>query len=798
MNVSTRWLRALAPDIDAPPRALADRLALLGAPVDAVVDLGAPLAGIVIARVEEAKPHPNSDHLSITKVNAGGDLIPVVCGAPNVRAGAYYPFAPVGATLPGGLVIGRRRIRGEESQGMLCSARELELGRDHEGILELHGVFEPGTRFIEAVQLDDTRLEVDVTPNRPDLLSHRGIARELAPGGAAALVLPDFPGGGSAADIAFESSRGEARADGVTVRIEDEAGCPRYIGLVIRGVTVGPSPEWLASRLRAVGQRPINNVVDATNFVLQELGQPLHAFDLGRLGDTVVVRRARAGEALVTLDGVDRKLAGGVLVIADAGRPVALAGIMGGQDTEVTEATRDVLLECALFDPRTIRGGRGGLGMATDASYRFERGVDPELQRLAVARCAELIVTVAGGAAGTAAEAAAPLPPRATVRLRRSRAQHVLGVPLTTARMRELLEPIGFTVRADDGAAIVVDVPGFRSYDVAREDDLIEEVARRHGYDAFPDDVRPFRPSIVPGDAMAELEDRLRTLLVGRGFLEARSAPFVAAGAGDVALMLPLASTESHLRRALLPGLLRRLEANFNRGARDVRLFEIGTAFAPDAGQGVPRESTRIAAVLTGARAPTHWSGQTGSFDLWDAKAVLEALADALDARVCPAAESEAGSPLEPLTAFEVRSGAGLTIGSGGAIRATGLDAPAWAEAVFGLEVMLEPAAAVSRIPTFTALPAYPAIERDLALETPREVPSATIDATIRAAAGPLLEDTTIFDLYEGPGITDGRRSVAFRLRFRSSSRTLTDDEVDAVIARIVQRLGDEHGIRRR
>jgi phenylalanyl-tRNA synthetase beta chain len=799
MNVSIRWLRALAPDLADAPHAVAERLAMLGAPVDAVVDLGGPLRDIVIGRVEEARPHPNADRLTLTKVNAGGELVSVVCGAPNVRAGAYYPFAPVGTTLPGGLQIGRRKIRGEESQGMLCSARELELGRDHEGILELHGTFEPGARFVDAVALDDTRLEVDVTPNRPDLLSHVGIARELAPRGVASLVLPDFPDGAAIADVAFVSARGSAQAGGVTVRIEDEAACPRYIAVMIRGVRVGPSPEWLAARLRAVGQRPINNVVDATNYVLQELGQPLHAFDLGRLGDTVVVRRARASETLVTLDGVERKLDETILAIADAERPVALAGIMGGEATEVTGETTDVLLECALFEPRTVRSGRRALGMSTDASYRFERGVDPTLQRRAAARCAELIRVVAGGAIDeVAVEAAAPEPPAPPVRLRRSRAERVLGEPFTTDAMRALLAPIGFETQSADADALEVIVPGHRRYDVAREDDLVEEVARRHGYDAFPDEVRPFRPSTVPTDPMAELEDRLRTLLVGRGFLEARGAPFVSETGGDVALMLPLASTESHLRRDLLPGLLRRVEANFNRGTRDVRLFEIGTAFAPDGEHARPVETTRLAAVLTGDRAPTHWSGDPGTFDVWDVKAVLEEVAAAVGAVVEPASDGARWSDFDVGAAFEARTGAGRVLGAAGAVRADRIDAPAWAAAVFGLEIILEPAAAEKRIAAFTPLPAFPPIERDLALVAPRSTTAAALEGTIRAAGGPLLVRLVPFDVYEGRGIPEDRRSVAFRLRFRSPERTLTDEEVEPVVAGILERLAREHDVQRR
>src|SRR5512142_128506 len=377
MDISYRWLQSLVPGLDERPEVLAQRLAMCGAPADAVVALGEPLRDIRIARVVEARRHPNADRLSLCQVDAGtGQILSVVCGAPNVRSGGVYPFAPAGATHPGGAVIKRTKIRGEESTGMLCSARELGIGRDHEGILELHGDFTPGESFIEAVGLDDWRFVLDITANRPDLLSHIGVAREIAPGGDAGVLLPAVTASEDGRPEALSAFRENARlqrdahaveATGVRISIEDAGKCPRYLGIVVRGVTVGPSPEWLATRLRAVGQRPINNVVDATNYVLQELGQPLHAFDLARLhGPEIRVRTAAPGETIVTLDGEKRTLTPDMLVIADAAHPVAVAGVMGGEHSEVTAETRDVLLECALFQPLSIRRTRKALGLSTD------------------------------------------------------------------------------------------------------------------------------------------------------------------------------------------------------------------------------------------------------------------------------------------------------------------------------------------------------------------------------------------------------------------------------------------------
>jgi len=813
MNVSYSWLRKLVPSLTDSPAEVADRLAMYGAPVDKLVDLGGPLADIVVARVLEVRQHPNADRLKLCLVDAGGDEpLRVVCGANNVKAGEWYPFIPAGGTLPDGMKIRRAKIRGEESNGMLCSPRELGLGRDHDGILELHGEFEVGGAFTRQVGLDDTRIVIDVTPNRGDLLSHYGVARELAAGGESTITLPAFPGGATLADLEFEIVGATTAAAGLRISLEDAAGCPRYIATIIRGVNVGPSPEWLASRLRAVGLRPINNVVDATNWVLTELGQPLHAFDPGVLGSDVVVRRARAGESLVTLDGESRRLGSDVLVIADASRPVALAGLMGGLDTEVTGDTVDILLECAWFDPKTVRAGRRLLGMTSEAAYRFERGVDPDGMERATRRAVALILATAGGSAERSIVADAGMVPPEPVLLRGRRLIQVLGVPIEKREVERLLEPIGFRMEAGEDDTWRVRIPGHRRHDVSREDDLVEEVARRRGYDTFPDEVRAFRPGCVPDHPLSRLEDRLRENLVGLGFLEARSMPLVAAEHGDVALLHPLAQTESHLRRALLPGLARRLEANFNRGTRDVRLFEIGTAFAPGEDGGLPVETTRLAVILTGARHPAHWTGEAEAFDIWDLRGVLDEIAGQLDGKVEPWAPDAAGRPIgfEPGTIFRLMRGrdgiAGeqggaasvASIGAGGRLEAHVIDSPAWAGPVWAAEVTIDETMTGASSVTYQPIPAQPAVERDIALLVPPAVSAGDIDAAIRAAGGDLLESVAPFDVYEGRGLDAGRRSVAFRLRFRSASRTLTVDEVDARLARILERLEEDHDVERR
>ncbi|HEV2146446.1 MAG TPA: phenylalanine--tRNA ligase subunit beta, partial [Longimicrobiaceae bacterium] len=627
MNVSYRWIQSLVPGLTEAPADLAHRLSLLGAPADDVVDLGAGVEGVVIARVEEVRQHPNADKLRITRVNAGGQTVQVVCGAPNVEAGRYYPFAPVGASLPGGMKIGKAKLRGEVSEGMLCSARELGLGRDHSGLMALAGEWEPGAPFLQSLGLDDVRLVLDITPNRPEMLSHVGVAREVAPGGAAGVQLPEFP---NAPERPIEPRRveREGAVGGVRVRIEDVDGCPRYTAAVVRGVEVGPSPEWLATRLRAVGVRPINNVVDATNYVLHELGQPVHAFDLDRLrGPEITVRRARAGETIRTLDGVDRTLAEGALVITDAEGPVALAGVMGGEESEVHDGTTAVLLEVALFDPKAVRGTRTPHGLSTDASYRFERGVDPEGQTRALERVVQLIVAVAGGEVDREALDVNPVPfARRVVELRPSRVEQVLGVALSGEEIAGLLEAIGF--RTDAAVSpLRVSVPGFRP-DVTEEIDLIEEVARRRGYDSFPEEILPFRASAVPESPEVAAERRAREFFRRAGFLESRTTGFAPAAEGRVPVLNPLSSEEGSLRDALVPGLLRRVEHNWAHGVRDVRLFEVGTVFSPAGGGAVPREEIRVAAAFTGASRPAHWSGAAAAWDVWDLKGLMEELAE--------------------------------------------------------------------------------------------------------------------------------------------------------------------------
>lgn len=785
MNISYRWLQSLAPGLEGTPQEVAERLAMLGAPVDEIVYLGADIGDVVIARVEEVRQHPNADRLRLCTVNAGGgERLQVVCGAPNVEAGGLYPFAPVGSSLPGGLQIKKSKLRGEASEGMLCSARELGLGRDHSGLMALHGDFSPGTNFRQALGLDDYLLVVDVTPNRGELLSHVGVARELAPAGEDGVELPAFPNR-RAASFPVHAGRRQCDDLGMDVEIVDDEGCTRYMGAIVRGVRVGPSPEWLATRLRAIGQRPINNVVDATNYVLHELGQPIHAFDLGLLrGGRVEIRRARAGETLATLDGAERTLDAEDVVIADGERAVALAGVMGGQNSEVGEGTQELFIEVALFDPQRTRRTARRHGLSTDASYRFERGVDPEGQPAALRRVVDLVLAIAGGDAVGAVDLVPHPFERRAIGLREERVRQVLGVELSPEEVRDLLEPIGFEVNPRARPMRVL-VPGFRP-DVTEEIDLIEELARRRGYGTFPEELAPHRPSAVPEDPIVAVEARIRALLVRWGFLEARTVAFAPEAAGTVALLNPLSAEEAFLRSALVPGLLRRVEHNLSHGVRDVRLFEIGSVFSAPVGGGAGEER-RVSAAFTGASQPPHWKGDAPEWDLWDAKGLLEELAreypdgrvDAVEGRLVLFAGAD-------------------EIGHARAAEEGEVDAPAWAGPTFVLEARLPGAAVQRRAVQYRPLPVHPGSERDLALLVPTSISAGEVGETIRGSAGVLLEDAFPFDLYDGKGIPEGTRSVAFRLRFRAADRTLTDAEVDGAVAAVLSALEERHGVHRR
>lgn len=783
MNVSRRWLEAfLRRELEV--QDLARRLAQLGAPADAVEPLHADLRDIVIASVEEVRPHPNADRLRLCTVNDGSaERRHVVCGAPNVVAGAKYPFAPVGSTLPGGLVIEKRKIRGEPSEGMLCSARELGLGEDHDGILTLDTEAAPGTRFLDTMGLRDERLVLDTSPMRPDLLGHKGVARELAAAYRTTFRLPDIPGVERIDVPAIARVTASAgRAGGMEVAIEPGCSCARFTGAVIRGVRVSPSPAWLRHRLESVGVRSINNVVDATNYVMFELGQPLHAYDLGTLsGGRIVARAAHAGESLVTLDGATRRLEPSMTVIADGERADGIAGVMGGRHSEVSDATTDLFLECAWFEPKATRRTRRALGLATEASQRFERGTDLWGVPDALRRCIGVILAVAGGTVDGDAIDVWPEPknpPRVFLRARR--VAQILGIELPMHELERCLVAVGATVVAKPAEErLAVEVPGWRP-DLVAEIDLIEEVARMHGYDAFPDELPPFRAGNQV-DAPLEITARaIRRGLTAEGLYEAITLPMGLADpevTGAVGILNPLSQDHSHLRRSLLPSLIRQVEANWAGHVRDVRLFEIGTVFESTSAGGRPSEETHVAGVFTGSRWPGHWTdgGHTPDVDRWDLKGLFER---AVSLAIPGARMQVEGAGWVALLPDGRKVGRAVALSS---------DAPLWAGELFGFELRVDPA---PRAPVrFIPAPSTPAASRDLALLLPEGLAIADVIDSVGLAGGALLESVAVIDEFRGGGLPPGRRSVALRLVMRGRDRTLRDSDVDGVVNRVLQRL---------
>jgi len=812
VNASVEWLSAFV-ESGLAPDALRDLITARVATVDAIEPMRTDLSPIVIGRVLQATRHPDSDHLWVAKVDAGGpEPLDVVCGAPNVSAGARYPFAPVGTTMPNGMTIERRKIRGQLSNGMLCSARELGLGTDHEGILALSTEAAPGTPLLEALRVGDVRLVIDVMPNRPDLLSHLGVAREIAAATGRPLRFPALPVGEQVPVPKINRSDRSAQAGDVRITVEDPEGCPAYLGVVLHGITVGPSPEWLVSRLATSGVRTVNNVVDVTNYLLHGYGQPMHAFDLRRLrGREVRVRRARPGEQLTTLDGAARVLESTALVIADAERAQAVAGVIGGRESEIAPDTTEIFLEVAAFDPKRVRMVRRALGVSTDASFRFERLVPPTSPEETVAIAVKLIIALAGGAASDPAALIGSLPvrPRALT-LRAARAAQVLGVAVPPAECAALLGSVGFsTVVRDD--SVEATAPPWR-VDVQAEIDLIEEVARLRGYGSFPDELRAYRLGTVPDDPLVARSAQLRELLVGRGFLEVRPMPFVSSPTADrgVRVTNPLSDAEAYLRGALLPSLARRAEFNLAHMEGDLRLFEIGTAFLPSPSELQPREEVRVAALCMGARRPPHFTEpDPPRWDEWDARALGEAIV-----RV---ARSDGPFELEPADTSDalwvIRAG-GQQVGR---VERVALDAPPWAAPALGIEVtiaVMETAPVAppgahaptevsesSRSPEgprYQPPPSQPAVRVDVTLLVPDSVTVAAVERVLRDPRDKVLEQVELQSEYRGPSVPGGHRSLTWRLTFRHPEHTLREKEVEARRDKLLRALESELGVRQR
>jgi phenylalanyl-tRNA synthetase beta chain len=792
MNVSLRWLKEFVDVPEEDPERIAEVFASLGHEVEGFEVRESPFSGVVVGRVEEIAAHPRADRLRFCKVDVGGRIEEMVCGAHNFEEGAVVAVSLPGAVLAGGLEVGVRTIRGVESHGMICSESELGLGDDHEGILVLGTDEVIGSDFSQSLPYPDVIFDLSITPNRGDAMSILGLARDLAAYYDIPLTMP-----------AFEVEEAGAASDARIV-LEDPEGCPRYAAREVREVSWVPSPLWMRLRLRDAGVRAISAIVDVTNYVPLELGQPLHAFDLDTVAsETIIVRKGREGEHLRTLDGEDHDITPDDLLITDPDRVIAFAGVMGGEETEVGPETSRVLIEAAHFDAPTVMHTARRHGLRTEASIRFERGVDPDLPGLAARRAAGLMATLAGGVPAPGAKDAYPNPIRPwQVKLPAGEPERLLGVPVDAEETSKLLTRLGFEVSGTD--PLLVTVPTFRP-DVTRPADLVEEVGRLYGFNRIPG-----RLPHGPGTGLAQRDRRLRMLrsvLVGAGLSEAATWTFMAPTdlsalrrdpSGAVRLRNPVSEEQSLLRTTLLPGLLSAVRFNTSRGMRSVALFEIGKVFLnePDPSDlHIPHQPETIAFVLAGEFGQVTLGVPRRDVDFSTAHAVWRVVADAMDLDV--EIESAEVPGFHPTRCAIVKAD-GTEVGVFGELHPAvvrGFDLVGRVAAgEFRLDTIVEPHAYWE----FREPSNYPPIVFDLAFDVADGVKASTLLDIVRQAAGPDLERIEVFDLFKGPVLGRGRKSLAMQLTFRSPTSTLTNEDVRPDRERIIASVADELGGRLR
>ncbi len=790
MKFSERWLREwVDPGIDT--AALAERLTMAGLEVDAVTPVAPPFDGVVVGHVLEVAAHPEADRLRVCRVDTGdGEPLTIVCGAANVAAGMRAPTARVGATLPDGMKIRRAKLRGIESSGMLCSAKELGLGEGGEGLMTLPEDSPAGADLRALLGLDDVTIELGLTPDRGDCLGIAGIAREV---GVLCRADVDGPAIGTVA------ATGDER---ITVELLDPAACPRYLGRIIRGIDpAARTPLWMQERLRRSGMRSLGAVIDITNYLLLELGQPMHAFDLDRITGGIRVRQAQAGETLTLLDGRTIALEPDMLVIADHHGPLALAGIMGGEGSAVGEGTTSLFLECAFFPPSAISGRARRLGLHTDSSHRFERGVDFDLQRRAIERATRLIIDIAGGTPGPVIDATdtAHLPARPALRLRAARLRRLLGYEVDAGVVGDILARLGMSVRTDDGAdAWEVTPPSFR-FDIAIEADLIEEVARVHGYDAIPACAPRAGLRIQPPDADAERRTDARRLLAARGYQEVVTFSFIDAGSqqlfdpdkAPLRLANPISAETSVMRTCLWPGLARACGHNLNRQQERIRFFETGSKYLSQ--DNVITEESSLSGLICGAVEPEQWGLPGRAADFHDLKGDTEAVLATLAGPRAWTFAAAAHPALHPGQSAQILDESGREIGWIGALhpqlsQQLDIDRP-----VFVFEILVD-RLAPRATPAFRELSRFPAVRRDLALVVDEDTHVGALLECVREAASPLLQKLTLFDIYRGKGIDSGKKSIALGLTLQDFSRTLVDGETEVLIAAVLARLQDRFG----
>jgi phenylalanyl-tRNA synthetase beta chain len=781
MKLSESWLREwVNPDLDT--AGLTEKLTNAGLEVDGVEPVAGDFSGVVIGLVKSVTPHPDADKLRITQVDVGdAELLDIVCGASNVREGLKVPVAVIGAVLPGNFKIKKAKLRGVPSFGMLCSSKELGMTESADGLMELAADAPVGIDIREYFNLDDQAIEIDLTPNRSDCLSVAGIAREVG-------VL-------TSTDVTFVDCQpvNAAHTQTFDIKVESTDGCPRYMGRVVTGVDASvETPLWMREKLRRSGIRSLNPVVDVTNYVMLELGQPMHAFDLSKLDTAITVRMANSAEKLTLLDGQDIELNVDTLVIADNSQALAIAGVMGGKDSGVKPQTRDIFLESAFFSPEMIAGKARGYGLHTDSSHRFERGVDPELAEKAMERATALLMSIVGGEAGpvVAVTDNEHLPKEKEILLRAARIERVLGLALPASAVEEQLTRLGLTVTTVD-QGWQVKVPSFR-FDISIEVDLIEELGRLYGYDRLPQ-TRPVGTVLTSNITETQTPvERCQSLLVDRGYFEAITYSFVEPklhalladkALKPITLANPISTDLSEMRTSLWPGLIQALMYNANRQQSRVRLFEVGRVFKGDLEQ--MTQARHLGGVVFGSQHPEQWAEKQRAVDFYDVKADVEALLSLSGGQVhFETAQHEALHPGQSAQIFKE----GVAIGWIGALHPKLRDELDISGAVYLYELSLDELLK-STIPSFSALSKFPTIRRDLALVVDDSVSSGKIHHCLRGIDSDILKSIQLFDVYSGDGVELGKKSLAIAFHLQHNERTLTDEEVDAVMETVTDTL---------
>ncbi|WP_312836823.1 phenylalanine--tRNA ligase subunit beta [Pantoea sp.] len=785
MKFSELWLREwVNPARDS--AALAEQITMAGLEVDGVEPVAGAFHGVVVGEVVECGQHPNADKLRVTKINVGGDrLLDIVCGAPNCRQGLKVAVATVGAVLPGDFKIKAAKLRGEPSEGMLCSFSELGISDDHNGIIELPADAPIGADIRDYLKLNDNTIEISVTPNRADCLGIIGIARDVAVLNGLPLTAPEITPVAATIDARFP------------IRVDSPAACPRYLGRVVKGVDVkANTPLWMKEKLRRCGIRSIDPVVDITNYVLLELGQPMHAFDLDRIDGGIVVRMAKEGETLTLLDGSEAKLDADTLVIADHHKALAMGGIFGGEHSGVNQETQNILFECAYFDPLAITGRARRHGLHTDASHRYERGVDPALQHKAIERATQLLLAICGGEAGPVIDQthSESLPPRATITLRREKLDRLIGHVIADEQVTDILQRLGCDVTVGDGEWKAV-APGWR-FDMAIEEDLVEEVARVYGYNNIPD--VPVQAGLVMTQHReADLSlKRAKTLLVDKGYQEAITYSFVDPKVqsllhpGEEALILPspISSEMSAMRLSLWSGLLSAVVYNQNRQQSRVRLFESGLRFVPDtqADLGI-RQDLMLAGVLSGSRYEEHWDLARQAVDFYDLKGDLESVLELTGKLDEISFRAEANPALHPgqSAAIYLKD---ERIGFIGVVHPE-LERKLDLNGRTLVFELLWNKVANRVLPDAREISRFPANRRDIAVVVQENVPAADIIAECKKVGVNQAVGVNLFDVYRGKGVNEGYKSLAISLILQDTSRTLEEEEIAATVARCVAAL---------